>query len=154
MAYDGFDLTGKVAVITGGNGGIGLGFARAVAAAGADVSIWGTNADKNAAAEKELQAINPSASATLCDVSNESAVEEAMANVTKRYGRIDACFPNAGIGSQNQKPFFEHSTEDWNRVLDVNLNGVFYTLRAATRQMVEQGEGGSVGHQQGPGLSL
>ena len=144
MAYDGFDLTGKVAVITGGNGGIGLGFARAVAAAGADVSIWGTNADKNAAAEKELQAINPSAFATLCDVSNESAVEEAMANVTKRYGRIDACFPNAGIGSQNQKPFFEHSTEDWNRVLDVNLNGVFYTLRAATRQMVEQGEGGSL----------
>ena len=67
-----------------------------------------------------------------------------MANVTKRYGRIDACFPNAGIGSQNQKPFFEHSTEDWNRVLDVNLNGVFYTLRAATRQMVEQGEGGSL----------
>ena len=144
MAYDGFDLTGKVAVITGGNGGIGLGFARAVAAAGADVSIWGTNAEKNAAAEQELQQINPSASATLCDVSNESAVDEAMAAVTARYGRIDACFPNAGIGTQNQKPFFEHSTEDWNRVIDVNLNGVFYTLRAATKQMVKQGEGGSL----------
>ena len=65
MAYDGFDLSGKVAVITGGNGGIGLGFARAVAAAGADVSIWGTNADKNATAEEELKAINPSASTIL-----------------------------------------------------------------------------------------
>ena len=144
MAYDAFDLSGKVAVVTGGNGGIGLGFARAVAAAGADVSIWGTNAEKNAAAEKELQEINPSASATICDVSNESAVEEAMAGVIERYGRVDACFPNAGIGTQNQKPFFEHSNEDWFSVIDVNLHGVFYTLRAATRQMVEQGEGGTL----------
>ena len=144
MAYDAFDLSGKVAVVTGGNGGIGLGFARAVAAAGADVSIWGTNPDKNAAAEKELKEINPSASATICDVSNESAVEEAMAGVIERYGRVDACFPNAGIGTQNQKPFFEHSNEDWFSVIDVNLHGVFYTLRAATRQMVEQGEGGTL----------
>ena len=144
MAYDAFDLGGKVAVVTGGNGGIGLGFAKAVAAAGADVSIWGTNPEKNAAAEKELKEINPSASATICDVSNESAVEEAMAGVIDRYGRVDACFPNAGIGTQNQKPFFEHSNEDWFSVIDVNLHGVFYTLRAATRQMVEQGEGGTL----------
>jgi NAD(P)-dependent dehydrogenase (short-subunit alcohol dehydrogenase family) len=144
MVYDAFDLTGKVAVITGGNSGIGLGFARAVAAAGADVSIWGTNPEKNAAAEKELRAINPSASATICDVTNEASVEEAIAGVIECYGRIDACFPNAGIGNQNQKPFFEHSTEDWFRVIDVNLHGVFYTLRAATRQMVAQGEGGSL----------
>ena len=144
MAYDAFDLGGKVAVVTGGNGGIGLGFAKAVAAAGADVSIWGTNPEKNAAAEKELKEINPSASATICDVSNEAAVEEAMAGVIERYGRVDACFPNAGIGTQNQKPFFEHSNEDWFSVIDVNLHGVFYTLRAATRQMVEQGEGGTL----------
>ena len=162
MAYDAFDLSGKVAVVTGGNGGIGLGFAKAVAAAGADVSIWGTNPEKNAAAEKELREFNPSASATICDVSNESAVEEAMAGVIERYGRVDACFPNAGIGTQNQKPFFEHSNEDWFSVIDVNLHGVFYTLRAATRQMVEQGEGGHPradrerhGHsrcRQGPGV--
>ena len=144
MTYEGFDLTGKTAVITGGNGGIGLGFARAVAAAGADVSIWGTNLKKNAAAEKELQAINPSASALQCDVSNEEQVEASMAAVIERYGRVDACFPNAGIGSPNQKPFFEHSNEDWFKVIDVNLHGVFYTLRAATRQMVAQGEGGTL----------
>ena len=144
MAYDAFDLSGKVAVVTGGNGGIGLGFAKAVAAAGADVSIWGTNPEKNAAAEKELREVNPSASATICDVSNESAVEEAMSGVIERYGRVDACFPNAGIGTQNQKPFFEHSNEDWFSVIDVNLHGVFYTLRAATRQMVEQREGGTL----------
>ena len=66
MSYEAFALSGKVAVVTGGNGGIGLGFARALAAAGADVSVWGTNAEKNAAAEKELQAINPSASSIQC----------------------------------------------------------------------------------------
>ena len=117
---------------------------------------------KNAAAEKELQAINSSASAVRCDVANEQEVEECMASVIERYGRIDACFPNAGIGAQNQKPFFEHSNEDWFSVLDVNLNGVFYTLRAATRQMVAQGEGGTLvltssgtaiqGSPKGPGL--
>ena len=144
MAYDGFDLSGKTAVITGGNGGIGLGFARAVAAAGANVSVWGTNAEKNAAAEAELQAINPSASATLCDVADEAAVERAMAGVVERYGRVDACFPNAGIGTRNTQPFHEHGNDDWHSVIDVNLHGVFYTLRAATRQMVAQGEGGSL----------
>ena len=144
MSYEAFDLTGKVAVVTGGNGGIGLVFAQALAAAGADVSIWGTNPEKNAAAEKELQAINSSASAVQCNVAEEAQVEECMASVIERYGRIDGCFPNAGIGTQNQKPFFEHSNEDWHSVLDVNLTGVFFTLRAATRQMVEQGEGGSL----------
>ena len=142
--YDGFDLSGKVAVITGGNGGIGLGYARAVAAAGAEVSVWGTNADKNAAALAELQAINPSASALQCDVSSEEQVEECMAAVVERHGRIDACFPNAGIGTQNQKGFHEHSNDDWFSVIDVNLHGVFFTLRAATRQMIAQGEGGSL----------
>lgn len=144
MTYEAFDLTGKVAVVTGGNGGIGLGFARAIAAAGADVSVWGTNPDKNAAAEAELKAINPSASATVCDVSNEESVEASMAAVIERYGRVDACFPNAGIGTVNKKPFFEHSNEDWYRVIDVNLHGVFFTLRAATRQMVTQGDGGTL----------
>lgn len=144
MTYDAFDLSGKVAVVTGGNGGIGLGFARAIAAAGADVSIWGTNPDKNAAAEKELQAINPSASAMICDVSNEEEVETSMATVIERYGRVDACFPNAGVGTSNTKPFFEHSNEDWFGVIDVNLHGVFFTLRAATRQMVAQGDGGTL----------
>lgn len=144
MAYEGFDLTGKVAVITGGNGGIGLGFARGIAAAGADVSIWGTNPAKNAAAEQELRAINPSASSVVCDVSNEDAVEASMAQVIERYGRIDACFPNAGVSSNGQKPFQEQTNEEWFGVIDVNLHGVFFTLRAATRQMVAQGEGGSL----------
>ncbi len=144
MGYDGFDLTGKVAVITGGNGGIGLGFARAVAAAGADVSIWGTNAEKNAAAEAELQAINPSASALVCNVADREEVETCMAQVVDRYGRVDACFPNAGVGTRNREAFQSHSDADWHDVLDVNLHGVFYTLRAAVGHMVDQGDGGTI----------
>ncbi|MEM9562844.1 MAG: SDR family oxidoreductase [Actinomycetota bacterium] len=144
MAYDGFDLSGKVAVITGGNGGIGLGFAKAVAAAGADVSIWGTNAEKNAAAEAELQAINPSASALRCNVADQTEVDAAIDAVIERYGRIDACFPNAGVGTRNREPFWEHSDEDWHDILDVNLHGVFYTLRRAVKHMVDQGDGGTI----------
>ncbi len=144
MTHDAFDLTGKAALITGGNSGIGLGFARGIARAGGDVCIWGTNPDKNAAAEAELRAINPSATAMQCDVSDEEQVETSMAATIERFQRLDGCFPNAGIGNQNSKPFFEHTNEDWFRVVDVNLHGVFFTLRAATRHMVAQGDGGSL----------
>ncbi len=144
MAHRAFDLTGKAAVITGGNSGIGLGFARGIAKAGGDVCIWGTNPNKNAAAQAELQDINPNAFALQCNVADEEQVEEAMAATIDRFGRLDACFPNAGIGNQNTKPFFEHTNEDWFNVVDVNLHGVFFTLRAATRHMVAQGEGGSL----------
>ena len=107
MAYDGFDLSGKLAVITGG---VGLGFARTVAAAEAGLSVRDTNAQRSADAKAELQAIKPSASATLCDLANEAAVEQAMAGVIKRYGRIDACFPNARIGTRNTRPFHDSPT--------------------------------------------
>ena len=77
--YKAFDLTGKVALVTGGNGGIGLGMARAVAEAGADVAIWGTNAGKNAAAKAELEKTGRRVLALQCDVADEKAVEGAFA---------------------------------------------------------------------------
>ena len=77
--YDAFDLTGKVALVTGGNGGIGLGMADAVARAGAAVCIWGTNADNNAAALAQLEAHGVAAAAIICDVSDEAAVEARFA---------------------------------------------------------------------------
>ena len=92
------------------------------------MSACGELTQKNAAAE-ELQEINPSASSIQCDVSNEEQVEESMSSVIERYGRIDGCFPNAGIGTQNQRPFLSIPTKIGSPVLDVNLNGVFYTLR-------------------------
>src|SRR5207253_6825884 len=98
MAYQPFDLTGKVALVTGGNGGIGLGMAKAMAEAGADIAIWGTNAAKNAAAERELAKTGRRVVALQCDVGNEAAVNAAFAQTLEMLGRVDGCFANAGIG--------------------------------------------------------
>lgn len=141
--YKPFDLTGKVALITGGNGGIGLGMARAVAEAGADVAIWGTNAAKNTAAQAELAKTGRKVLALQCDVSDEKAVDAAFARTLRELGRVDGCFANAGVtGRGGSASFLEMSADEWRRVLGVNLDGAFFTFRAAARHMVERGGGG------------
>ncbi len=140
--YKPFDLTGKVALVTGGNSGIGLGMARAMAEAGADVAIWGTNAKKNAAAKAELAALGRNVLALECDVSDETAVEAAFAETLAKLGRVDGCFANAGVSGRGTASFMEMSSEEWHRVLKVNLYGAFFTFRAAARHMVRRGGGG------------
>ncbi len=142
MAYQPFDLSGKVALITGGNGGIGLGFAEAVAAAGADVCIWGTNDDKNAAALEQIKAHGTKVAAMKCNVADETDVEAKFAETLSQFGRVDACFANAGVGAGRGAPFWEMTTEEWKRVTSVNLDGAFFTFRAACRHMAERGDGG------------
>jgi hypothetical protein len=145
MAYPGFDLGGKVALITGGNSGIGLGMAEALAQAGAAVAIWGTNADKNRAAEHALTKHGGRVLVQVCDVADESAVERAFAESVTTLGRVDACFVNAGVSGRSAgQGFVDMTTAEWRRVLAVNLDGAFFTLRAAARHMVARPGGGSL----------
>jgi NAD(P)-dependent dehydrogenase (short-subunit alcohol dehydrogenase family) len=142
MAYQPFDLTGKVALVTGGNGGIGLGMAKAVAEAGADIAIWGTNAEKNEAARAMLAQTGRRVLALVCDVGDEAAVDAAFAKTLDAMDRVDGCFANAGVSGRGQKSFMDMSAEEWRRVMRVNLDGAFFTFRAAARHMVARGDGG------------
>jgi NAD(P)-dependent dehydrogenase (short-subunit alcohol dehydrogenase family) len=135
-----FDLAGHVALVTGGNGGIGLGLAQALHGAGASVAIWGTNESKNATA---VETLGERAAAFACDVGDEGAVDAAMAATLERFGRVDSCFANAGTGGGGRR-FTDIDLSEWQRILRVNLDGAFLTLRAAARHMVERGEGGSL----------
>jgi NAD(P)-dependent dehydrogenase (short-subunit alcohol dehydrogenase family) len=147
MQVPNFSLSGKTTLVTGGNGGIGLGFARGLVAHGANVVIWGTNADKNAAATTELAALAKESgggvvSARVCDVGDQSQVAAGFADAAAQFGRIDAVFVNAGIAGRGI-PFHEMPAEEWHRVMRVNLDGAFFTAQEACRHMMQNG-GGSI----------
>lgn len=140
MPFTPFDLSGKVALITGGNSGIGLGMAEGLAAAGADVMIWGRKEAKNAAALETLKHYGTRVEAMAVDVADEQAVIDGTAETLARLGRIDTCIANAGIGGG--APLAEQTTEEWRRVTTVNLDAVFWTFREATKHMIARaGEG-------------
>ena len=144
MSYKPFDLSGKVALVTGGNGGIGLGMADAIAQSGADIAIWGTNEDKNKKAGDQLRAHGVKVYTRKVDVSDESQVVDGIGATVKELGRIDAVFANAGVGFGSPS-FVEMSTEVYRKTLAVNLDGVFFTLREASRHMVERAKSGDAG---------
>jgi NAD(P)-dependent dehydrogenase (short-subunit alcohol dehydrogenase family) len=141
------DLTGQVAVVTGGNGGIGLGMARGLARAGADVAVWARDAAKSAEAVAGLAALDGVGPdqrfrAVACDVADPASVDAALAETVAELGRVDACVANAG--TSGARPFLDLTPEDWRRMMAVNLDGAFFTLQAAARRMVEQGDGGAL----------
>ena len=138
-----FDLTGKVALVTGGNGGIGLGMAKAMAGQGASVVIWGSNAAKTKAAEGELAAMGGKVLGQVVDVADEAAVEAGMAEAIAKMGGMHAVFANAAMNDA-VGPFVDMDMAAYRRVISVNLDGVVLTLRAAARHMVKQGQGGSL----------
>ena len=138
-----FDLSGKTAVITGGNGGIGLAFARGLVKSGADVAIWARNAEKNSAAIEELNALGTgNAIAFACDVADETQIADAMSDTLDAYKKVDICFANAGIGRGMALP--EMTVEAWDDVMAVNARGVALTYRYITEHMIARGEGGKL----------
>ena len=144
MAYKPFDLTGKVALVTGGNGGIGLGMAEAMAQAGADIVIWGSNPEKTQAAESKLLAHGVRVKAQIVDCADEAQVVAGMQEAAVAMGRIDTVIANAGRG-RGAASVAEMTTETWNYNMALNLDGVFWTLREAAKHMVDRARSGDPG---------
>lgn len=142
MAQNLFDLTGKVALVTGANSGLGFGFAEGLARAGSDLVIWGRRPDANERAAEKLRAFGVKVHAQSVDVSDEGAIVKGVADALAAMGRIDTVVANAGIATQ--KPFIEMDAATYHGLIDVNQHGVVFTLREAARHMVERGGGGSL----------
>jgi NAD(P)-dependent dehydrogenase (short-subunit alcohol dehydrogenase family) len=137
-----FDLTGRVAVITGGNGGLGLGMADTLVRLGCNVAIWGRNADKNAAAVETLTALGGGAvAAEFCDVADQASIDAAMEATLARFGRVDGMFANAGVAGM-PKSFIDRTPEEWAYMLDINVAGVVRCFQTATKHMLERGAAG------------
>jgi NAD(P)-dependent dehydrogenase (short-subunit alcohol dehydrogenase family) len=144
--YQPFNLDGRGVVITGGNGGIGYGMARALLAAGAKVAVWGSNPEKTERARASLVSECGDAArvhAFVCDVGDEAQVERSFAGSVQVLGRVDSCFANAGVSSKGTL-LTEMTLEEFRRVQRINVEGVFLTFRAAARHMAQHGQGGSL----------
>ena len=134
-----FDLSGKVTLVTGGNSGLGLGFARGIARCGGDVVIWSRDSEKNAAAVAELSQFGGRVTARAVDVANEQEVIEGMQMAGADMGRLDCVVANAGISTQSSS-FLDLGTDQYRSLLEINQHGAFYTLREAARHMVARAE--------------
>ena len=134
-----FDLKGRVAIVTGGNGGIGLGIARGLAQAGASIAVAGRNAAKNAAAVKALEALGAKAAALEVDVRDEASCRALVARTAEAFGRVDILVNNAGTNIRKLPQ--EQTLADWREVLDTNLTSAFLCSQAAYPAMVKAGGG-------------
>lgn len=134
-----FDLTGRVAIVTGGNGGIGFGMARALARAGARVVVAARNEEKSNAAVRDLRALGSDSLAITVDVADERSVDALVKETVKRCGRLDILVNNAGINIQ--KPAHELGLDEWQQVMDTNLTGAFLCSRSAYPYMKSLGGG-------------
>lgn len=138
-----FDLEGHVAVVTGGNSGLGLAMAKGLVKAGASIAIWGRNAAKNADAVKVLTDMGGIALAFECDVTDDASAEKAFADTLAHFGSIDSFFANAG-GSGVRGPFHTLSREDWQITNDLNVQSVITTFQLAIRHWLERKKPGKL----------
>jgi 2-deoxy-D-gluconate 3-dehydrogenase len=135
-----FDLTGRVAVVTGGNGGIGRGIALGLAEAGAAVAVFGRNDEKNQRVLSELKAIGVPSLAVRVDVTDRAGLEPALHRVESELGGIDILVNNAGNVSLSGGVLNEKS-EDWDNVIETQLNAVFLLSKLAARSMLSRKAG-------------
>jgi NAD(P)-dependent dehydrogenase (short-subunit alcohol dehydrogenase family) len=133
-----FSLDGKVALVTGGNGGLGKAMAVALREAGARVAVTGRDPDKNAAVQAGL----PGALVLPLDVRDEAAVERAVASVVDGFGRLDVLVNNAG--QSRGGPVLEMTLDNWRAVVDTHLTGAFLCAKHAARAMIAGGQGGKI----------
>ena len=134
-----FDLKGRVAVVTGGNGGIGLGMARGMAEAGAAIAVAGRNVKKSEVAAAELAKLGVKTAVLEVDVANEASCRKMIDDTVKRLGRLDILVNNAGINIRRVPN--ELALEEWKQVIDVNLTSAFICSHAAYPRMKEAGGG-------------
>ena len=134
-----FDLTGKTAVITGGNGGIGLGIARGLGQAGASIVIAARNAEKTKAAVEELQDLGCKATGVTTDVQYENDVADMVKAAIDAFGAVDILVNNAGIGIRKAPQ--DYTLDDWNQIMAVNLTGTFLPCREVYPHMKAAGGG-------------
>ncbi len=132
-------LKGKVAVVTGASSGLGITFASALAEAGANLELAARRMDRLEEVAREVRHLNVKARPFQCDVSKPDEVNGLVEDTVKNFGRLDILVNNAGVAAMS--PATEISVEDWNRVVSVNLTGVFLCARTAARQMIKQGKG-------------
>src|SRR5215475_3185257 len=134
-----FDLTGKVAIVTGGNGGIGYGIAQGLAQAGANIVVAARQPAKNAQATANLQALGVRALSVSTDVQDEASVQAMVEATVEAFGRVDILVNNAGINIRKAPQ--DYTLEEWQRVVNTNLTGVFLCAREVYPHMVQAGGG-------------
>lgn len=138
-----FDLTGKVALVTGANSGLGFAFARGLAKAGSDIVIWGRRADKNEEAAAKLREHGVRVIADSVDVRDDDEINRGIERAVAELGRVDTVVANAGIAAQ--VAFIDMDRTAYRSLIDVNLDGAVFTLRAAAKHMVDRSEAGDPG---------
>ncbi len=140
------DLGGKVVIVTGGGGAIGGAMAEAFAANGAKVVVAGRTKKTLDAVVDKIKAKGGCAAAVVTDVGNLESAAAMISETVKIFGRLDVLVNNAGIngGPDDRKPIHEYSEELWSRIINVDLNGIFYCSKPAILQMISQGQGGNI----------
>lgn len=138
-----FDLEGHVALVTGGNGGLGLAMAKGLIKVGAQVAIWGRNEAKNAAAVAELAALGGQAQSFVADVTDPGSSAAAFEQTIAAFGKIDSCFANAG-GSGARGAFVDLDRSAWLATNELNILSVIDTFQLATRHWQERQAGGKL----------